>query len=141
MKEKVTPLFVVEEVKCNDGKVRKIGIYGELTESHLITGYAPVTFTRKGRKIVSTGEPIIVDKPLRSPVKTFNMGWTICDERDEFSEEHLFKEGKKRFAKSPMTTQNGNFLTKDMVHAIMENEIVYISNHIEKFINKFKKKK
>ena len=141
MKEKVERFISNEKRMCNDGKERTICIYGELTESNLITGYAPVTFTRKGRKIVSTGEPIIVDKQFRSPVKTFNMGWTICDERDEYDPKYVMKEGKKRFAKSPLTTQNGNFLTRDMVTAIMENEIRYIANHIEKFINKFKKNK
>ena len=66
----------------SDGREHTVLIYGELEEKNVLSGYAPVKFTRKGRRIVETGDPIIFNNEFRSPLKSFNMGWAICDERE-----------------------------------------------------------
>ena len=38
-----------------------------------------------------------------------------------------------------MTTQNGNFLTEDMINAIVDNELHYVIKHFDKFRDKFRK--
>lgn len=126
------------EVVSSDGKHHTVLVYGEVSENNLISGFAPVTFTRKGRIVRSVGEPIIVNSEFRSPVKSFNMGFAICNASDTFDVNTGIKVAKKRFAKSPMTTQNGNFLTEDMLKAIVDNELNYILNNIDHFLSKAK---
>lgn len=138
MGKKVKTYYNYSEVVSSDGKSHTVLVYGEVRESNLISGFAPVTFTRKGRIVRSVGEPIIVNNEFRSPVKSFNMGFAICDASDTFDVNTGIKVAKKRFAKSPMTTQNGNFLTRDMLKAIVDNELSYILNNIDHFLSKSK---
>lgn len=138
MSKKVKSYYHYENVTSTNGTNHIVLVYGEVSEDKFISGFAPVTFTRKGRIIKSVGEPIIVNHEFRSPVKKFNMGFAICDSSDTFNLEVGIKVAKKRFAKSPMITQNGNFLTKDMLKAIVDNELKYISNNIEHFLSKTK---
>ena len=64
------------------------------------------------------------------------MGWSICAECDTFNEDTGIKICKRRFNRSPITTQNGRFLTTDMCQAIVNNEVEYIINHIESLLPK-----
>ena len=66
------------------------------------------------------------------------MGFAICNSSDTFNINTGIKVAKKRFAKSPMTTQNGNFLTEDMLKAIVDNELNYILNNIDHVLAKTK---
>lgn len=113
-------------------------VYGEVTENDHLCGYAPVTFTRKGRVIKTVGEPVIIDSlnKFRSPLKQFNMGYAICGNRDKFNKEYGIKVAKRRFAKSPLSTQNGTFLNIDMVRGIVDNELDYICKNLEHFMKK-----
>lgn len=138
MSKKVKSYYHYENVKSTDGASHVVFVYGEVSEDKIIRGFAPVTFTRKGRIIKSVGEPIIANHEFRSPVKTFNMGFAICNSSDTFNINTGIKVAKKRFAKSPMTTQNGNFLTEDMLKAIVDNELNYILNNIDHFLDKTK---
>jgi hypothetical protein len=77
-------------------------------------------------------------KTRENSVKTLNMGWSICQTNyDEFDTEKGINLAKKRFEK-PLVTENGKFLTSDMVLAILKNELDYIENHIDKYLNYFK---
>lgn len=138
MDKKVKTYYHYSEVVSSDGNSHTVLVYGEVSESSLISGFAPVTFTRKARIVRSVGEPIIVNSEFRSPVKSFNMGFAICNASDTFDVNTGIKVAKKRFAKSPMTTQNGNFLTEDMLKAIVDNELNYILNNIDHFLSKAK---
>ena len=138
MNKNLKTYYRYSEVVSSDGNSHTVLVYGEVSESSLISGFAPVTFTRKGRIVRSVGEPIIVNNEFRSPVKSFNMGFAICNASDTFDVNTGIKVAKKRFAKSPMTTQNGNFLTEDMLKAIVDNELNYILNNIDHFLSKAK---
>lgn len=138
MSKKVKSYYHYENVKSANGASHIVLVYGEVSEDKFISGFAPVTFTRKGRIIKSVGDPIIVNHEFRSPVKTFNMGFAICNSSDTFNINTGIKVAKKRFAKSPMTTQNGNFLTEDMLKAIVDNELNYILNNIDHVLAKTK---
>ena len=138
MSKIVKSYYHYENVKSANGASHIVLVYGEVSEDKFISGFAPVTFTRKGRIIKSVGDPIIVNHEFRSPVKTFNMGFAICNSSDTFNINTGIKEAKKRFAQSPMTTQNGNFLTEDMLKAIVDNELNYILNNIDHYLDKTK---
>lgn len=138
MNKKVKSYYHYESVTSGDGSSHTVLVYGEVSEDKFISGFAPVTFTRKGRIIKSVGEPVIVNSEFRSPVKKFNMGFAICNSSDTFDVNTGIKVAKKRFAKSPMTTQNSSFLTEDMLKAIVDNELNYILNNIDHFLAKTK---
>ena len=126
----------------HNGKIYTVMVYGELTEVKEMTGFyaVPVKFNGK------TGKPICIDydKRIITPsyneyygkTKFFNMGWSICADCDTFNEETGIKICKRRFNRSPISTQNGRFLTNDMCQAIIDNEIEYIIKHIESFLPK-----
>lgn len=119
-----------------------IMVYGELEDVKEINGYyiVPVTYNAKNMK----PKQVEYDKRMCVPgfneyysrTKRFNMGWAICAEPDIFNYEEGLKICKRRFSRSPMTTQNGRFLTLDMCQAIVSNEANYISEHIFDFIPK-----
>lgn len=138
MNKKVKSYYHYESVTSGDGSSHTVLVYGEVSDDKFISGFAPVTFTRKGRIIKSVGEPVIVNSEFRSPVKKFNMGFAICNSSDTFDVNTGIKVAKKRFAKSPMTTQNSSFLTEDMLKAIVDNELNYILNNIDHFLAKTK---
>jgi hypothetical protein len=127
-----------KEVVDKNGVSHIVLVYGEVTENEHLYGYAPVTFTRKGRAIKTVGEPVIIDtlNKFRSPLKQFNMGYAICNNTDKFNEEYGIKVAKRRFAKSPLSTQNGTFLNVDMIRSIVDNELDYICENIEHFMKK-----
>ena len=123
-------------------KTYHILVYGEISETKGVDGFfvVPVSYNGKTNRIVDVN---FKDKQLvkgfnkfYSPTKSFNMGWAICVEPDEFNLDEGIKICKRRFAKSPMTTQNGRFLTKDMCQAIVDNEAIHIANRIESYLPK-----
>ena len=126
------------EVVDSNGVSHTVLVYGEVCENNDLTGYAPVTFTRKGRVVKSVGTPCIVDEwsKFHSPLRQFNMGFAICNSSDKFNLVSGIKIAKRRFAKSPLSTQNGSFLNIDMVCSIVDNELDYICQHIEKFMKR-----
>ena len=100
----------------------------------------PITFNGRSNKVCK----VEFDKrqllpgfnTMYCPTKQFNMGWSICVAPDVFDREVGLKICKRRFAKSPLTTQNGRFLTLDMCQAIVDNEAEYIINNLPMFLPK-----
>lgn len=139
MKEKI--IRSIKEVTHN-GKKYTIMVMGSICETNEINGFyvLPVTFNGKNKKIRN----IEYDKHVTVPgfneyyarTKTFNMGWAICNGDDKFSMEVGETICRRRYSKSPMKTQNGRFLTKDMCQAIVDNEVKYIEEHIADFLPK-----
>lgn len=131
----------IKETKYNGHKYTVL-VYGEVNEVNEMTGFytVPVVFNGK------TNKPIAIDydrrfitpsyKQFYGKTKVFNMGWAICSECDTFDLETGIKICRRRFNRSPITTQNGRFLTPDMCSAIVENEANYVVNHIEMFLPK-----
>ena len=131
----------IKETKHNGHKYTVL-VYGEVNEVNEMTGFytVPVVFNSK------TNKPIAIDydrrfitpsyKQFYGKTKVFNMGWAICSESDTFDLETGIKICRRRFNRSPITTQNGRFLTPDMCLAIVENEAKYVVNHIEMFLPK-----
>jgi hypothetical protein len=122
---------------------KTIFVYGEMTELPYHTGFAQVLMTPKGRVIKGIGKNIVVSTcdNTRGKVRTFNMGWCICQESDEFNEELAISTCKRRFSKSPLKTQNGMWLNEDMCNVLVDNEVNYIAEHLEKFEKYFSRKK
>ena len=137
-----TKIFNSIKKTLHNSRIYTVMVYGELTDVNEMTGFyaVPVKFNGK------TGKPISIDydkrfvtpsyKEYYCKTKVFNMGWSICVDSDEFNEEIGIKICKRRFNRSPITTQNGRFLTTDMCQAIVNNEVEYIINHIESFLPK-----
>lgn len=115
-----------------------IMVYGELWEDGKIDGLAvfPCKFTRDGKTVLEYEDKnttsLLFSHPY-SRTKHFNMGWAICNPEDKFDENVGIELCKKRFRKNDLTTQCGTFLTKDMIYAILANEIIYIKNNLDKF--------
>lgn len=135
MSKKVRSYSNYKEVVDFKGVKHTVLVYGEVAEYNHIYGYAPVVFSCKGCEVMGVANPIVDDSSvLRSPVKQFNMGYSICHSHDEFNIGRGINLAKKRFSLSPMTTQNGSFLNPDMVKVIVDNELDYIAEHIEEFM-------
>lgn len=118
-----------------------IMVYGELWEDGKIDGLAvfPCKFTRDGKTVLEyetkNTTSLLFSHPY-SRTKHFNMGWAICNPEDKFDENVGRELCKKRFRKSDITTQCGTFLTKDVIYAILANEIIYIKSNLGKFLKK-----
>ena len=118
---------------------RTILVYGEMTELPYLMTLTPVAVTPKGHKIREVFEPIIFLKGNdRTKTRYFNMGWAICHEDDEFDIETGIRIATRRFSPNPLETQNGKWLNDDMCEALVANEIKYIEEHLDNFINAFK---
>lgn len=114
-------------------------IYGELWEEGYIDGMIVqrAKFSKDGRKVMDLSmdhEGILLNRPY-TRTRYFNMGWAICSPEDKFDENIGIEICKRRFRKSPLRTETGLFLTKDMVQALIENEIKYIKSHWSKFVH------
>jgi len=105
---------VYKEFVDAKGEKHTVLVYGELRLEHLNV---------RGRKV---------------QLKCLNFGHAICSHNDEFNEEVGVKLAKKRFYCDPMCTFNHNFLNEDMVQAILNNEVDYIVNHLDKYLPKRK---
>jgi hypothetical protein len=140
MKERIVKQ--IKETVYNNKKYT-VMVLGALNEVNEINGFyiVPVTFNGKNNKVRSVEYDRRVNVPgyneYYARTKTFNMGWAICNSDDVFSEEVGETICRRRFSKSPMKTQNGRFLTKDMCQAIVDNEVDYIINHISEFLPKY----
>jgi len=117
-------------------------VYGELWEEGYVDGIVirRAKFSKDGRKVMDesvTSEDILLNRPY-TRTRYFNMGWAICTPDDKYNEQYGIELCKRRFRKSPLKTETGLFLTKDMVHALLRNEIHYIENNWKKFAPKSK---
>ena len=140
MKKKFKSILKKDMYVDESKNAHVIMVYGELEEDEVREGIAiaRVKSSRDGKILM--GEPVletIIDNEsgVYGSEKRFNMGWAICSEADmdKFSDEEGIRICKKRFAKSPLRTRNGNFLTLDMVNAIVDNEVKFIKEHFDKF--------
>jgi len=126
--------------KVETFREHKILVYGELWEEGYVDGLViqRAKFSRDGRKVMDISmdhEDILLNRPyIRT--RYFNMGWAICSPEDKFDETVGIELCKKRFRKSPLKTETGLFLTKDMVNALIENEVNYIKKNWAKFAPK-----
>ena len=117
-----------------------IMVYGELWEEGYIDGVVitRAKFSKDGKRVMdasTTSEDILLNRPY-TRTRYFNMGWAICSPDDKFDKSVGIELCKKRFRKSPLRTETGLFLTKDMVMALIRNEIRYIKIHWAKFAPK-----
>lgn len=135
---------IFESKKEVDYKNKKytVYVYGEMIEENDIEGYyiVPIKFNGKTKKIslvdLDKKQHVTGYNQYFSRTKSFNMGWAICAEPDVFDREEGIKIAKRRFSRSPLKTQNGRFLTSDMCQSIVENEVEYVSKHIDAFLPK-----
>ena len=123
-------------------KGHTILVYGELWEEGYVDGIVikRAKFSKDGRKVMDesvSSEEILLNRPY-TRTRYFNMGWAICTPDDKYDEQYGIELCKRRFRKSPLKTETGLFLTKDMVHALLRNEIHYIENNWKKFAPKSK---
>ncbi len=112
-------------------------IYGERWEEGYIDGIVikRARFSKDGERLMDKGissENILLKRPY-TRTRYFNMGWAICNPNDKFDFQTGVDICKKRFRKSPMETETGLFLTNDMIHAILKNEVDFIKKNWGKF--------
>ena len=137
MKKKTKTYFRKRSVTFY-GKQYLVQVYGELFEDGSVNGLCvlPVHLTRDGKQILGTdirnSSLFTLGRPY-ARTKSFNMGWAILTPEDTFDEKVGIELCKKRFSVSPIYTQSGNFLTDDMIIAIMENELNFIAKNFHKF--------
>jgi hypothetical protein len=103
--------------------------FDENGHKHTVLVYAELSVIRLNVEIL----PYVYQKKM---LKSLNMGWAICSEEDTFDVEIGIKLAKKRFYRhmGDLQTTNRNFLTDDMVEAIIQNEVNYIISHSDKYI-------
>ena len=136
---KARKVSCIEHIQYNN-KNYTVMVYGELKDVKEINGFAviPVKFNGKCEKVrdVDTTYQALIPgfNQFYSKTKEFNMGWSICAEPDEFDFETGMNICKRRFSKSPITTQNGRFLTLDMCQAIVDNEVKYVIENISSYL-------
>jgi len=115
-----------------NGEKHIILVYGELTKTNHLNGVmvSKVKYVAGDRRIIDfENEPMIINSTdSYSSLKEFNFGWAICDPRDKFDEAKGIEFCKKRFGRTPLSTQEGKFLTDDMIEAILANEIEFLKN-------------
>lgn len=146
MKAKTRTFLTTKSVFCSDGILRKITVYGELNEHDYVDGVIAIPCNIKGKsepfEVSRLSEDMVFVPSLNAKygrTKEFNMGFAICSPSDNFDQDTAIKICKRRF-KDPLTTRNGRMLTPDMINAIMENELNYISGNIHLFLPKTKEK-
>lgn len=115
-------------------------VYGELWEDGYVDGMVirRAKFSRDGRKMMdesTSSEEILFNKPY-TRTRCFNMGWAICSCEDKYDLRTGIELCKKRFRKSPLKTETGLFLTKDMIQALLLNEVSFIKKNWQKFAPK-----
>jgi hypothetical protein len=129
--KKTREFYSYGEVESPDGVKRMILVYGELTEHDQVASIAIVTRNGKSGEVINIEHVDDVTPPTRT--KELRMGWSITQlEHDPFDLTTGIRFAKKRFGE-PMTTTNGCMLTEDMVYAILDNEVNFIANHLEKY--------
>lgn len=131
---KIKTYKVTKEVTDSRGNVYKIFVYGEVAEDNALEGVEVrrVNYQHGSKKVVSASTEDSVILPLGdncSPVKKLNFGFAICAPEDEFNEQKGIEIARKRFSKSPITTQDCRFLKKDMVEAILNQTAEYVAEH------------
>lgn len=140
MKKKFKSFLRKKEVIDSLGRHHIVSVYGELRENEMREGFsvAKVTTNKDGKILMKDPEKVTFfdfEDGVYGAKKSFNMGYSICDlEHDVYDKATAIKLAKRRFSKSPLTTRRGTFLTLDMVNAIIDNEINYISNNIDKYV-------
>lgn len=120
-----------------EGQKHIIFVYGEMKREKHVNAFKveQIEASPKGlstRNVVKT--QVFTDNKKQLPYKTFDMGWAICCEEDNFDMLVGIKMAKKRFSGKPLKTQNGCFLTDDMIYAILTNELNFIEKNIEKYL-------
>lgn len=130
----------IKEYKDDNGGIHTVIIYGELTETKKVQGFAitPVSCDRGGNVTSITNRSTIYRDTDRGRTKCLNFGWAVCQPCDNFDEQKGIEMAKKRFSRCGITTQDGRLLSDDMIDAILENEAYYIIN--EKVIKKINEK-
>lgn len=144
MKIKTRSFIKTKLALCSDGVNRNITVYGELEEYDHVDGVCVVPCAIKGKSkpiepAVNSNKWYFVPsmKSNYGRTKDLYLGFSICSPEDDFDQNIAIRNCKRRF-KSPISTQNGRMLTPDMIDAIIENEIKYISSNIELFLPKEK---
>ena len=131
---KIKTYSVTKDVADKNGNIYKIFVYGEVVEDNALEGVEVrrVSYQHGSKKVVSDSTEDSIILPLGdncSPVKKLNFGFAICAPEDEFNEEKGIEIARKRFSKSPITTQDCRFLKKDMVEAILNQTAEYVAEH------------
>lgn len=126
---KVKQFMLKKSYVDKNGKTHFVCVYGELTKTNQHDGITIFnsSFTEDGTIRSIYDKPINLTPFNKSRIiKKFNFGWAICHPTDTFNDETAIKLCKRRFAKTPIITQEGKFLTHDMIMAILDNEIEFL---------------
>ena len=138
MKKSKTKNYEILRTFVDSTKKRHtIFVYAEVTESYpketiatikcIGNEYGDITLTN------TTENPTVVKHRMRS----FNMGYAICQSPDIFDHATAVKIAKSRFTRVPMTAINARYLNDDMAKAIVTNEADYILANFNKFANDY----
>lgn len=133
-KSKTKKYEILRSFVDTEQKKHTIFVYAEVTESYpretvntvrcIGTDYG-ITLTD------TTGNATVVKHRIRS----FNMGYAICQSPDVFDHATAVKIAKSRFTRVPMTAINARYLNDDMAKALVSNEANYILANFSKFAN------
>lgn len=119
-------------------------VYGELKETRGVYGteisVSKVRCSKDSNKTLSredTKDCLYLNTAKPSLNRELRIGWAVCSAEDanNYDFEIGIKIAKKRFGE-PITTTNYKMLTNDMVKAIMQNELNYYIQNIDKLIKK-----
>ena len=143
MKEKE---YVITRDLEDGRRIMVVGVLSQTTYQHRLKVVETLN-TKGGEEILEFGAvanvPMTIFGNSKGICKRLFIGWSIADKADVESEKWNEEIGKqiayRRFGR-PLETYNFTFLNEDMVNAILNNEILYISTNIEKYVNRKKSK-
>lgn len=119
-------------------KKHTIFVYAEVTESYpreTIEHLKCVGKEIDDKFIITLTDARETPTVVKHRMRSFNMGYAICQSPDVFDHATAVKIAKSRFTRVPMTAINARYLNDDMAMALVENEANYILAHFAKFAN------
>ena len=116
------------------GKKHVVTIVGELSQkmdSELVSEEIEVPVKNRIEKGV-------ISYPVRQKTRTFRYAYSICHPEDKFNKELGIEIAKKRLARplGELKSTYTSCLTKDQVEFILLEELTYIKEHIDRFIER-----
>lgn len=135
---KQDPLFISSATASNGSIVTVVGARRQTSMKECIM--IKKVYTTPGGEIVSASSdwqaPLTFDNQ-EGIRKEFYMGYSIChpDDVNDYDVNIATQLATRRFSR-PLVTYNFTYLNDDMCQLLVDNEADYISNNIDKYINR-----
>ncbi len=128
--------FVEGEVKDSNGDLRHIVLLGVLTQEKIIDIKEKIVEVPVNEKKSVNG---VLTFPRKQTIRKLTYSFSICHPEDKYDVNQGLKIARRRIETNPMGELETMYVTTlcdDQVKHILNGELQYIINNIDKFINK-----